>query len=400
MNLDDRPWEALPRSLATHLRDNMEAIAADILGTVRDEVPPYREVLATPTGDLVRVGVRAALEQFADLLGRPGAPAESAGFYRAQGRAAFEAGRDLEMIQDLFRVTARVAWHWMGRVAIEAGLPAAQLHLLAESIFVYIDELAAFHVEGYTDAATVAAGARSQRRSHLLGLLLLSPPAEALAVRHAAAAAGWPIPASLAAVALGPDEQPGELAARIGPDVLAGSHAGAPCLLVADPAGPGRMAAVSSTLRDHEAAIGPATEPALAAQSLDWARRTLELARRGVRRANGSPPRAEDHLADLVLAGDEPLLHALAERRLAPLQELAPSTRARLAETLLAWLEQGRSAPAAARVLHAHPQTVRYRLGQLRDLLGDALDDPGARFELELALRGERLAGGLELQRG
>jgi DNA-binding PucR family transcriptional regulator len=34
-----------------------------------------------------------------------------------------------------------------------------------------------------------------------------------------------------------------------------------------------------------------------------------------------------------------------------------------------------------------HPQTVRYRLGRLRELLGPALDDPDARFELELVLR-------------
>jgi DNA-binding PucR family transcriptional regulator len=40
-----------------------------------------------------------------------------------------------------------------------------------------------------------------------------------------------------------------------------------------------------------------------------------------------------------------------------------------------------------ARALHVHPQTARYRLAQLRELLGDQLDDPDARFELELALR-------------
>jgi DNA-binding PucR family transcriptional regulator len=38
-----------------------------------------------------------------------------------------------------------------------------------------------------------------------------------------------------------------------------------------------------------------------------------------------------------------------------------------------------------------HEQTVRYRLAQLRELLGDALDDPRARFELELSLRAARL---------
>jgi DNA-binding PucR family transcriptional regulator len=34
-----------------------------------------------------------------------------------------------------------------------------------------------------------------------------------------------------------------------------------------------------------------------------------------------------------------------------------------------------------------HVQTVRYRVGRLRDVLGDALDDPEARLELALALR-------------
>jgi DNA-binding PucR family transcriptional regulator len=34
-----------------------------------------------------------------------------------------------------------------------------------------------------------------------------------------------------------------------------------------------------------------------------------------------------------------------------------------------------------------HPQTARYRLGRLRELFGSALDDPEARFWLQLALR-------------
>ncbi len=40
-----------------------------------------------------------------------------------------------------------------------------------------------------------------------------------------------------------------------------------------------------------------------------------------------------------------------------------------------------------AQRLGIHPQTARYRLARLRELFGDALDDPEARFWLELALR-------------
>jgi len=42
-----------------------------------------------------------------------------------------------------------------------------------------------------------------------------------------------------------------------------------------------------------------------------------------------------------------------------------------------------------------HPQTVRYRLRQIRELWGDEIDDPDSRFELELVLRTMRLRGEL-----
>ena len=65
----------------------------------------------------------------------------------------------------------------------------------------------------------------------------------------------------------------------------------------------------------------------------------------------------------------------------------------RLAETLLAWLESADNAGAAARHLHVHPQTVRYRLRQLTELFGDRLIDPDARFTLQVALRIRQLIG-------
>ncbi len=38
--------------------------------------------------------------------------------------------------------------------------------------------------------------------------------------------------------------------------------------------------------------------------------------------------------------------------------------------------------------MHVPPQTARYRLRRLRELLGD-IDDPSRRFELALALRSD-----------
>jgi DNA-binding PucR family transcriptional regulator len=88
-----------------------------------------------------------------------------------------------------------------------------------------------------------------------------------------------------------------------------------------------------------------------------------------------------------VLQADAALAGEFAEARLAPLAELRPGARERLTASLGAWLDcQGR-VDETARALDIHPQTVRYRLNQLREAFGGVLDDPEGRFELALALR-------------
>jgi DNA-binding PucR family transcriptional regulator len=98
---------------------------------------------------------------------------------------------------------------------------------------------------------------------------------------------------------------------------------------------------------------------------------------------------ADDHLAALVLHGDPGLAQELSAARLAPLEDRSPSSRARLLETLAAWLDQHGNVPQVAEALQVHPQTVRYRLTQLREVFGEQLEDPDARFELALAVRAQ-----------
>jgi DNA-binding PucR family transcriptional regulator len=89
----------------------------------------------------------------------------------------------------------------------------------------------------------------------------------------------------------------------------------------------------------------------------------------------------------VILHQDAELAAALVKARLSALDALPESDRVRLTETLAAWLAHQRHTPRIAEELHVHPQTVRYRVAQLRELLGDSLDTPAGRFELELALR-------------
>ncbi|MHB1837955.1 MAG: PucR family transcriptional regulator, partial [Solirubrobacteraceae bacterium] len=131
------------------------------------------------------------------------------------------------------------------------------------------------------------------------------------------------------------------------------------------------------------AGLGTTVDWSQARVSFDRARAALELA--GF--AGGELVVARDRVGELLLRSDRLLAGELAADRLAPLASLTPGSRRRLSQTLRVWLaEQGRLAAVAER-LRIHPQTARYRLGRLRELFGDALDDADTRFWLEVALR-------------
>jgi DNA-binding PucR family transcriptional regulator len=119
------------------------------------------------------------------------------------------------------------------------------------------------------------------------------------------------------------------------------------------------------------------------------ARRIAELGgRAGVIRYD------EVELVSLASA-DLDRLGRFVRRTLGPLTADDEST-ARLRETLLAWLAEGGNARRAAERLHAHKNTVLYRLQRAQQLLGRPLDEDRGALELALsAVRslGTRVAG-------
>ena len=172
------------------------------------------------------------------------------------------------------------------------------------------------------------------------------------------------------------------MARRAGPTAVGAAVEGHGLVVLGDPEGPGVRAALGRALGGSGAAIGPAVPAAQARRSYDRAVAALDVVG-----PEGDVVIAEEHLAALLLGRDRQLASELVARALAPLAELPAGRRERLEETLAAWLEHDRQPTPTAAALHLHPQTVRYRVRQLRELYGDALDDPDRRFELTLALR-------------
>jgi len=364
----------------------IEAIARGVPDYASRARPDYQQRLAD--------AVTGAVACFIAHVARPDQSTQAiTAEFRAIGGTAAREGRTLDALQDALRLGARVAWRWLCEA--DAGLDRRELSRVGEAIFAYLDELAAACAQGYAEARVQAAGDRQRR---LLAAIVSDPPSRAELVASLARAAGWVLPAQVAVVVLGWRQQDGLL---LPPGVLADWTGPEPCLLVPDPDGPGRQAALDRALSDRApsdraprgrpAAIGPSVPLARAAMSLRWARHALALARAGVIPAG--PVRCDQHLSTLLILADEELAAALRGRHLAPLARLRPAQRDRIAETLLAWLQLGENAAEVAQRIHVHPQTVRYRMRQIHELFGDQLRDPDQRFELQLALRIRTLAG-------
>ncbi|MFE6887487.1 helix-turn-helix domain-containing protein [Streptomyces sp. NPDC057694] len=400
-------WAAFPQRLAAELRKENRTLAAEIIHEIRRQIPEFSRPLSGQFGAAIQNGVETALAEFVDRVEEGGGEldAERLPVYRALGRGELSEGRSLDALQAAYRLGGRVAWRRYVRVARRLSLATDAVAQLAETAFTHIDEIAAASVAAYARAQADAAGTLGRRRHRLLTLLIapdLSPgphartpradPVPDDVLRQAARDAEWPLPRTVAAVALSPNPRDG--AAPVWPPagwshglrlpslVLADLDGPAPCLLVPDPAEQFADPRLRQVVHDRAGATGPVVPLRQAADSLRWARSL---------RAHAPAEEAADadrRLTDLLLLADPPLVRLMAARRLAPLEALTPKQRDRLAHTLLAHLQTPHgSAPELAERLAIHPQTARQRLHHLQRLFGAQLTDPDARFELEAALR-------------
>ncbi len=435
----------VPAPVLAAMHAALHDVAARTIEAVASEVPGYRGTLDENARHTLAQAVELALRGFLALAAQqqdPSAPLAPAleGAY-ALGRGEARSGRSMDALLAAYRVGARVSWRGLADPAAAAGLPAEGLVSFAELVFAYIDQLSAASVAGHADELAVEGLQRQRHLERLAHGLVIGAPEEALLA--AAQRAGWTPPGALVAVIL-PEARVGDVLARIDPRTLHPVEdvpdlgEGAAVLLVPDP--DARFeSGLERGLAGGRAVVGP-TRPWLRVhRSFARAARAWELAidprlaagpagsgpagsgpagsgpagsgpagsgpagsgsegadaRPGPGTGGaGLPPSSAasgivhtDHvLAELVLGADPEAMADLRAQALAPLRALRPAQADRLAETLRAWLlHRGRRDEVAA-ALFVHPQTVRYRMGQVRSLFGNQLDDPRAVLNLTLAL--------------
>jgi hypothetical protein len=377
----------LGAALAAGLPDALDEIAI----LFRDKWPAFArfldedraEVLGAIEGPTIELVARAesgvAADQLAEL------PTLVTLLFTEVGAAQCREGRHLSDLLAAYRVAARVGWRHLGRIATASGASAQTLASLADEMFVLVDALASATADGYVAEHAEQASSRERQREELAELLL-ADRASSAAIRAGAARCGWRLPGTAALVLVDADD-PGAAAVprRLGPDSLPvrwGSLLGA---IVPDAAGPGQRDRIIAALEDVRAVVSPAVP----LDKLPAAGRITETAVR-LRRSGvlvGDPLFVDEHLDTIIVHRDRDLLAVLRRRSLTPLDGRPAGARRRLEETLAAWLRHGGDGGAVAAELHIHPQTVRYRLKQLREAFGPALDDdPDTRLRLTLAL--------------
>ncbi|WP_327655322.1 helix-turn-helix domain-containing protein [Streptomyces sp. NBC_00483] len=398
-------WCDVPRLQAKQFvalaLDEAPRLARDILDEIHREFPQLPVVLDESGEAVALVGIRRAVEDFvrgfadgaSDGLPEGQAPA----LFQEFGRGQSLHGRTLDSLQAMYRLGVKMAWRRLADIGQRLHIPPPAMYELAEAGYEYLDGLVDQSVRGYAEAAARQAGERLRQQRKLMDLLLEGrtavprDPVQALTER--AARIGWTVPAHVAVgVLLRPARD--AVAPAVGADVLLDMEPERPRLVLSEPDAAGRADLLRRALSGWTGAIGPPVAPADAAKSLRWAEAAVGLMERGLL-PDAEVVQCTQHTQALVLLQPEELVDDLARRALEPLTRCGPAHARRLAETLLAWLETRGGAPEVAARLGVHPQTVRYRLRQIRELWGDEVDDPDRRFELELVLRARRLRGEL-----
>jgi hypothetical protein len=266
---------------------------------------------------------------------------------------------------------------------------------LREAVLLYSREIAFSAADVYARAAEARGLWDARLEALVVDSILSGEHEEELASRIAAL--GWRAGGSVAAligVAAEPVDQDGlrRIARKNNADVLIGVHGNRLIVVIGrieiengTEAEPTTFMKISEQL-DAFFGVGPMVlGPEM--PSVAEAHRSAKAALAGFAvvktwQKASRPVNADDLLAERSLAGDMLAKQTLVENIYRPLANNSPE----LLETLATYLDTGRSLESTARELFVHPNTVRYRLKRISEIIG--WDATGSReaFVLQVAM--------------
>ncbi|MEU0603010.1 helix-turn-helix domain-containing protein [Streptomyces sp. NPDC006393] len=371
----------------------------DVCTAVCERIELYREDDVVPRDDLHR-SIALNLRFMITGLGDPevtpdlAAPSET-GRRRAHQRAP------LPEVLQVYRIGCSMLFDALMAHARRDGTPATLDALLeaASTLWRLADEQALVLTEAYRATTAELMAVRQRRRSALVEALFTGRPVGDAGPWEVGKLLGLPLDCKLVVVAAetcGLAEE-----SLTGVERRLAEHG----IVSAWQLTPTTQAGVVAMRDEQSTAVLEILRAAAAARtgvsppyvSLTETPRALHLARTAL--AESPAGKAEvrvfstSPLAALI-AHDPDEGRRLAQQVLGAVVDLPPEDRDALLDTLDAFLSHGGSADRAARVLHCHPNTVRYRLNRIRELTGRPLNEPLALAELATAAQAVRLNAG------
>lgn len=392
--MEDLQVDPEVRALSRRLLAEADQLGLRVAERLREEIPFYA---GNPVLDFDEV-VESCADNVRHILGKlAGESATDPDRPRMTGTTRADQGAPYAAVLQAFRIGGRFLWETL----VERAEPEARdvLLLAAADIWAVTDDLAAAVTDAYRSALSDRARRDGQMRAVLVGTLLdgetsstqqVWEAAGILALRAdgdfvvvcaespTAGAEGLPDVERVlrrtnvtSAWRLEHDHQEGIVALRTGFGI---DH----LVDVLDDLAQGRVGISSLLPRLEEVQIGRRqARTACAAGSP----RSQEVIRFG------------DRPLAVLLAGSPEQARALVAAVLAPVFDLAPDDRAVVLDTARAWLEAGGSTSTAAKALHVHRNTVRYRVRRLEEVTGRDLARPVDAAELYVALESARILG-------
>ena len=382
--------------LATWAESRVPALTDAAYAAILERIPLHRTSDVVPSSDLHR-SIAQNLRFLVGAIANPGVDLDLAA-PQETGRRRARQGAPLPEVLQAYRISFSTMWDALVEQARRNRRPVETDALLsaASTIWQLTDEHAVALTEAYRAATAELMLAQQRRRSALVEALLTGHPSPDGGPVEAASLLGLPPDATFVVVAadtqgLAEESLPAverQLATR---GVASGWRL-TPAL---------QLGIVALRADQRELALDVIGELASARtgvspeySSLADTPRALQLARSAL--ATLPPGRVEVRVfgtspLEALMARNPVESRRLADEVLGTMLELPHEDRTTLLETLVGYLEHAGSADAAAKVLHCHANTVRYRLRRIAELTGRSLAEPQDIAELATATYALRL---------
>ncbi|CAB4604184.1 unannotated protein [freshwater metagenome] len=380
----DQPVARTKQATLDWLKSISGELATTTLKRLDELLPWYRSMPASrrsSVGLVAQAGITSFVSWYKDPKSQPWVAADVFGVAPRELLRSISLQETLQLIRVVVQVVE-------DRVVQED-------ESLREAVLLYSREIAFSAADVYARAAEARGLWDARLEALVVDSILSGEHEEELASRIAAL--GWRAGGSVAAligVAAEPVDQDGlrRIARKNNADVLIGVHGNRLIVVIGrievenvTEAEPASFMKISEQLDAFFGAGPMVLGPEM--PSVAEAHRSAKAALAGFAvvktwQKASRPVNAEDLLAERSLAGDMLAKQTLVENIYRPLANNSPE----LLETLSTYLDTGRSLESTARELFVHPNTVRYRLKRISEIIG--WDATGSReaFVLQVAM--------------